>query len=67
MESIKKLIDRGSLRAEMARNKISREKLADLLKVSASNIDKKMAYSSDFTEEQAYILYKVFGTAIFLK
>lgn len=67
MESIKKLIDRDSLRAEMARNKISREKLADLLKVSASNIDKKMAYSSDFTEEQTYILYKVFGTTIFLK
>jgi len=67
MESIKKIIDRNSLRAEMARNKISREKLADLLKISTSNVDKKMAYTSDFTEEQIYVLYNAFGSAIFLK
>lgn len=67
MESIKKIIDRDNLRAEMARHNVGTGELAKILGISSAGLAQKFSLKSQFSEEQIYVLYKTFGTAIFLK
>lgn len=67
MVKINKIINRDALEVELAKRKMSHKDAADLLGISDSTYSLKINQQRDFKETEIYILYKNFGTSIFLK
>ena len=59
------LINRDKLRGKMAEVKMSQTCLASNLNITPSALTRKMKSSTDFNENEIYIMYKLFGSNIF--
>lgn len=54
----------NNLEAELKRNSITREKLAEILGIGISSVSQKMTGKYDFTLSEAKTIAKTFGTSI---
>lgn len=63
----KRIVDRHKLTIALAKNEMIQRDLSKILGITEASISQKMKCQRSFNESEIYILYKRFGTYIFLK